>query len=124
MLAHKVDGEHPAGYSYLLLAAWKLERWAKARDPLLPKTTTTGGSSITHSQTKGNFYLSWKLKGSCTFTTQSTMVESNETEEDPGMKPKGEEEAESSTGEDTETSGGVGGVDQLVGYICLFCQHG
>ena len=25
MLAHKVDGEHPAGYSVLLLAAWKLE---------------------------------------------------------------------------------------------------
>ena len=25
MLAHKVDSEHPAGYSNLLLAAWKLK---------------------------------------------------------------------------------------------------
>ena len=38
MLAHKVDGKHPASYPNLLLAAWKLERWAEVRDPLLPKT--------------------------------------------------------------------------------------
>ena len=47
MLAHKVIGENPVTYSELLLAAWKLERWAEARDPLLPKTPTTGSSNIT-----------------------------------------------------------------------------
>ena len=36
MLAHKVDGEHATSYSYLLLVAKKLEKWAEARDPLLP----------------------------------------------------------------------------------------
>ena len=46
MLAHKVDGEHPASYSDLLLAAQKLERWAEARAPLLLKTTTTGRSNV------------------------------------------------------------------------------
>ena len=40
------------------------------------------------------------------------------------MKPKGEEEARSSAREDAETSGGVGGVDQSVGYIVQFFQHG
>ena len=35
MLAHKVNGEHPARYSGLLLAAEKFERWAETRDPLL-----------------------------------------------------------------------------------------
>ena len=47
MLAHKVDGEHSASCSNLLLAAQKLERWAEARDPLLPMTTITGGSNVT-----------------------------------------------------------------------------
>ena len=47
MLAHKVDGEHPTSYSNLLLAVWKLERQAEARDPLLLKTTLTGGSNGT-----------------------------------------------------------------------------
>ena len=73
MLAYKVDGEHPASYSDLLLEAKKLERQAEARDPLLPKTTTTGGSNITHSQSSGNLFPSWKLKGSHTFTAQSAM---------------------------------------------------
>ena len=36
MLAHKVDGEHPASYSDLLLATQKLERWGEAWDPLPP----------------------------------------------------------------------------------------
>ena len=44
MLAHKVDGEYPNSYSDLLLAAQKVERWAESKDPLLPKTTTAGGS--------------------------------------------------------------------------------
>ena len=111
MLAHKVDGEHLAGYSDLLLAVQKLERQAEARDPLLPKTTTTGGLNLTCSQTPGNLFPSQKLKGSCTFTWSST-VESNEVKEDLGMKQKGEEEAKSSAEEDTETSSRVGGVDQ------------
>ena len=49
MLAHKVDGKHPTSYSDLLFAARKLERWPEARYPLLPKTTTTGGSNVTQS---------------------------------------------------------------------------
>ena len=48
MLAHKVDGKHPTSYSDLPLAAHKLERWPEARDPLLPKTTTTGGNQATN----------------------------------------------------------------------------
>ena len=36
MLAHKVDGKIPAGYSDLLLATQKLDRRAKTRDPLPP----------------------------------------------------------------------------------------
>ena len=41
MMAHKVNGENPVTYLKLLLAAWKLERWVEARNPLLLKTTTT-----------------------------------------------------------------------------------
>ena len=37
MLAHKVDGEHPASYSNLHLAAQKLERWAEAHRPFTIK---------------------------------------------------------------------------------------
>ena len=54
ILAHKVDGEHPTGYSDLLLAAQKLKRWAEARDPLLLKTTPTRRLNVTHSQTSRN----------------------------------------------------------------------
>ena len=50
MLAHKVDGEHPASYSDLPLAVQKLERRAEARDPLPPKAAATNGSTTTHSQ--------------------------------------------------------------------------
>ena len=42
ILAHKVDGENPVTYSKLLLAAQKLERWAEARDPLVPKPLLPG----------------------------------------------------------------------------------
>ena len=112
MLAHKVDDEHPVGYSNLLLAAWKLERWAEARDPLLLKTTPTGGSNVTHSQTSGNLFPSQKLKGSHTFTAQSAMAESSEVTEGLGMKA---EEAKSSDGQDPETLSGVGEADQSVG---------
>ena len=68
MLAHKVDGKHPATYSHLLHAAHKLERWAEARDPLLSKTTMTGGSNVTWPQTLGNLFPSRKMKGTHTFT--------------------------------------------------------
>ena len=67
MLVHKVDDEHPTGYSDLLLAAKKLERQAEARDTLLLKTTTASGSNVTHSQTPGNLSPSQKLKGNHTF---------------------------------------------------------
>ena len=85
MLAHKVDGEHLAGYSDLLLAAQNLERWAEARDPLLSRTTAADRSNITCSQTLGNLFPSQKLKGNCTFTVQSASVENNEAEEDSGV---------------------------------------
>ena len=118
MLAHKVDGEHPASYPDLLLAVWKLERWEEARD-LLPNTTTTGGLNITGFQTPMNLFPSQKLKGSHTFTAQSATVESIEAEKDSGAKPEEEEEAQSSAGEDAETSSGVGGVDQFLGILFI-----
>ena len=58
MSAHKVDGDDLISYSDLLPAAWKLERWNETRDPLLQKTTTTGGSNVTHSQTPVNLFPS------------------------------------------------------------------
>ena len=122
MLAHKVDDGHPTGYSHLLLADRKLERRAEARDPLLPKIATTGGSNVTHSQTSGNLIPSKKLKGSHTFTAWSAMVESNKAAEDSVIKAEDEEEAESSAGEDSETLSGVGGADQSVGYIVCFAN--
>ena len=69
MLANKVDGDHPASYSDLLLAAPKLERGAEARDLLLSETTATGGSYVMYSQTPGNLFRSQKLRDNCTFTT-------------------------------------------------------
>ena len=122
MLAHKVDGKHPASYSNFLLAAWKLERWAEAIDPLLLNTTTTGGSNVTCPQIPGNLLPSKKLKGNHTFMAQSAKVESIGTEENLSVKPEGEEEAESSDREDPETLSGIGGTDQLVCYIVHFAS--
>ena len=62
MLAHKVDGKHPTSYSELLLVVQKLERWAEARDLLLPKPTTVGGANVTWPQALGNLFPSRKLK--------------------------------------------------------------
>ena len=59
-------------------------------------------------------------KGNHTFTAQSATAENNKAEEDLGMKPEGEEGAESSAEEDAETSSGVGEADQWVGYIVHF----
>ena len=58
MLVHKVNGENPVSYSKLLLAAQKLEKWVKTTDPLLPKITTAGSLSITHSHLHGNLFPS------------------------------------------------------------------
>ena len=88
MLAHKVDSDHPASYSDFLLAAQKIERQNKARDPLVLKTTTTGGLNVTHSQTPVNLFPSQKLKGNWTFTSQSATVEGNKVGEDPDAKPE------------------------------------
>ena len=122
MLTHKVDGEHPASYSDLLLAAHKLERQAKARDTLLLKTTRTGGSNITQPQTFGSLSPSRKLKGSHTFTAQSSILESIGAEEDVCVKPEGEEEAESSDEEDPETLSEIGGAEHSVRYIVHFAN--
>ena len=118
MLAHKEDGEHPASYSNLLLAAWKLERWEEARDPLVPKTTTTGGSNITQPQALENLFPSWKPKDNHTFTAQSAIVRSIGTEEDLSVKLQGEVEAKSLEGEDQETPNGIGGADQPYQPFC------
>ena len=122
ILAHKVDGEHPASYSNLDLAAQKLERWVLARDALLLKISRAGGLTITQPQTLGNLFPSRKLKGNHTFMAQSAIVESIGAEEDSSVKPEGEEEAESSDGEDPETLIGIGGADQPVGYIVRFAN--
>ena len=86
MLVHNVDGEHPTRYSDLLLAAWKLERWAEAIDLLLTKTTSMGRSNVTHSQTVGNLFPFQKLKDSHNFMARLAMVESNGVAEDSGTK--------------------------------------
>ena len=88
MLAHKVDGKHPSYSDLHLCAAQKLGRWAEARDPLLLKTTTTGGSNVTWPQALGNLFPSRKLKGNHTFTAQSAIVESIGTEGDLKCKAR------------------------------------
>ena len=50
------------------------------------------------------------------------MLESNKGVEDSGMMAEEEKEAESSPGEDPETSSWVGGADQLEGYIVHFAN--
>ena len=85
MLAHKLDGEHPASYSDLLLATQKLERWAEARDPLPPKTATTSGPNMTHSQMAGNLFPSCKLKGSCTLMAQAMTIGNDKAGKDSGV---------------------------------------
>ena len=121
MLVHKVDGNHPTSYSDLSLAAQKVERWNKARDPLLPKTTPTGGLNATHSQTPVNLFPSWKLKGNWAFIAQSATVEGNKAGESLDAKPEWEEEVESST-EDLEASSGLCWADQLISYIVHFAN--
>ena len=121
-----MDDEHSANYSDLFLAAQKLERWAEARDPLLLKTTTTGGSNVSQPQALGNLFPSRKLQGNHTFTAQSTILESIAAEEDSSVKPEEEEEAESSDEEDPEILSRIGGADhQSPGQLYHhFCQCG
>ena len=90
MLAHKVHGEWHAGYSDLLLAAWKLERWVETRGPLPQKTPADSGLNIRCSQTPGNSFPSHKLKGNCTFTVQAVTIWNDEVEEDSSAKQEGE----------------------------------
>ena len=120
MLAHKMDGEHPASYSYLLLVAQKLERQVEARYPLLPKTTTTGGSNVTPPQAVGNLFPPRKLKGNHIFMAWSAVVESIGTEGDLSVRPDGEEKAESSDGGNQETPSEIGEADHLISYIVHF----
>ena len=122
MLAHKVYGEDPVTYSELLLAAWKLERWAEARDPLLPRSRTIGSSNITCSHSQGNLFPSRKLKGNHTFTAWSIAVEDNKTEEDSGPKPNGEKEAEPSAEENMGMTGKVSNVDPSLGFVTQFAN--
>ena len=89
MLAHKVNGEHPASYSDLLLAVQKLERWAEARDPLLLKITMNGGPNATQLQALVNLFPSRKLKGNCIFMAWYAIVESIGTEGDSTAGPEG-----------------------------------
>ena len=63
MLAHEVDGENPAGYSDLLLAAQKLERRAEARDPLPPKTGVTSGTKHNMSSDPRKFIPLFQAEG-------------------------------------------------------------
>ena len=84
---------------------------AEARDPLLQKTTTTRGSNVTQPQALGNLFPSRKLKGNCTIMAGSTIVGSVGTEENLSVKLEGEEEAESSEGEDQKPQMGL--VEQI-----------
>ena len=120
MLAHKVDGDHPSSCSELLLAARKLERQNEARD-LLSKTTPSGQSNITHSQTSVNLFPSQKLKGNQTFTVHSAAVVGNEGGEDMDAKPEQEEEVGSSV-EDPVTFSDLGGSQSTDQLHCPFCQ--
>ena len=122
MLAHKVDGEHPANYSNLLLPAQKLERGAESRDPPPPKMTATSWLNMTHSQMPGNLFPSHKLKGKCTFATWTMTVGKDEAKEDPGEKPEGVGETEPSADKDMEVSGGIGEINQSIEYIVCFVK--
>ena len=111
MLAHKVDGEHPANYSDMLMAAQMLEWWVEVRDPLPPKMAATNGSTMMCSQTLGNLFPLHKLKDNHIFTTQAVTVGNDEAKEDPGVKLEGEGEMEPSPDVDLEASGRVGETD-------------
>ena len=122
MLAHKVDGENPAGYSDLLLVTHKLERKAEARSPLSPKKAVTNGSNAIHSQTPRNLFPSHKLEGNHTFTTQAVTIWNTEGEADSGAEQEGEGEMESLADKEVKVSGRVEGPDQPMEYIIHFAK--
>ena len=109
------DECYPVRYSDLLLAAWKLERQAEVRDPLLPKVTSMGGLNVTHSQTVWNLFPSWMLKDSHSFTARLATVGSNRVTGDSGTKKELNIQMER-----TPTLDRFKGADQSLGYIiCL-----
>ena len=120
MLAHKVDGKNPSGYSNLFLVAWKLDRRAEAREPLPPKTAVTSWSNVTHSWTPGYIFPSSKLKGNATFTTQAVTIGNDEGGADSGAKEGGEGEMEPSADGEVKASGRVRGTDQTMEYTVHF----
>ena len=122
MLAHKVDGEHQASYSNLLLARQKLERRAKARDPLPQKMALTSGNKH-DAFPQASEFPSCKLKDNHTFATWAAAVGNDEAEEVSSVKQEeGEGEMEPSAEKDVEVSDGVGEMDQTVEYIIYFAK--
>ena len=121
MLAHKVDGENPAGYSKLLLATKKIQRRAEARDPLPPKTVVASGLNMRCSQAQGNLFPSCRLKGNCTSTSPAVTVGNDEGEADSSAKQEGEE-MEPLADEEVKALGRAGGTDQPMGYIICFAK--
>ena len=121
-LIYKVDDEHPAIYSDLLLATQKLERWAEARDPLPPKVVATNGLTVMHSQMPGNLFSLCKLKGHCTFTAQAVNIGNDTAEEDPGVEQEGEDDTEHSADKEVEVLDKVKEAAQSIEYIAHFAK--
>ena len=120
MLAHKVDGENPAGFSNLLLATQKLERRAEARDLLTLKTAVISGLNAICSQTPGNIFPSKKLKGNHTFTTWAVTIESVKGEADSGEKQDKEGEMKLSADKEVKVSARREETDKPMEYIVCF----
>ena len=110
MLAHKVNG---------LNCSSQPRSWKDGQKPEIPcsqKNPTTGIMNVTCFHSQGNLFPSRKLKGNC------TTVEDHENEDDLGPKPDRGKEAKSSAGKEVETTGKVGDVDLLLGYITWFAN--
>ena len=112
MLAHKIDGENPAGYSDLFITAHKLERRPEARGPLPPKTAVCDMFSDS-----GNLSPFHKLKGNTTFTTQAVTIGSVEGKADSGVQQEEEGETEPSADKEVIASCGDEEIDQPMEYI-------
>ena len=122
MLAHKVDGKNPAGYSDLLLAVQKLERRAEAKDPLPPKTAVASGLKATCSQVPGNLFPSCRLKENCTFTAWAATIEMMKVKQTPAWSKEGEGDTEPSANEEVEALGRTEETDQPMKYIICFAK--
>ena len=130
MLAHKVDGENPAGYSDLFLAKWKLERRAEARDSLPPKTVVTSGSNAIHSQTPGNVFPNCReciplmqAEGQLYFHYLSCnhwkWCRWSRLQCEAGRRRR---DVELLADDEVEVSGGAGGTGELKEYIICFTK--